>query len=111
MLNRDRLECMRGRKVIVMPDCDAVEEWHEKLSTMQDIATFVISDMVEEFRKIGDKADVGDWVVAKHSVLREVKSILSAAISSSFALTKGSSLIKCSYPSDKEHSVREIAEA
>ena len=53
MLNRDRLECMRGRKVIVMPDCDAVEEWREKLSTMQDIATFVISDMVEEFWKIG----------------------------------------------------------
>jgi hypothetical protein len=30
---------------------------------MRDLATFIISDMVEEFRKLGNKADVGDWVV------------------------------------------------
>ena len=63
MLNRERLECMRGRRVLVMPDCDAVDEWREKLDTMRDIATFIISDMVEEFRKLGNKADIGDWVV------------------------------------------------
>ncbi|MBO4662868.1 MAG: hypothetical protein J5663_00475 [Bacteroidaceae bacterium] len=65
MLTRDRLHCLRGRKVLVMPDCDAVDEWREKLDTMRDLATFIISDMVEEFRKLGNKADIGDWVVEK----------------------------------------------
>ena len=71
MLNRERLECMRGRRVLVMPDCDAVDEWREKLDTMRDIATFIISDMVEEFRKLGNKADVGDWVVKELGMRNE----------------------------------------
>ena len=66
MLTRDRLQCLRGRKVLVMPDCDAVDEWREKLDTMRDLATFIISDMVEEFRKLGNKADIGDWVVKEY---------------------------------------------
>jgi len=63
MLKRERLECMRDRRVIVMPDADAAEEWKQKLDKMQDIATFIMSSSVDKFKELGEKADVGDWIV------------------------------------------------
>ena len=63
MLTRDRLLCLRNRHVIVIPDTDAIEDWRRLLKGMQDIASFVISSLTDEIRKIGPKADVADWVV------------------------------------------------
>ena len=63
MLTRQRMECLRGRKVIVMPDADAEEEWRTILNGMQDIATFIFSYMIPSFRAMGNKCDIGDWIV------------------------------------------------
>ena len=41
MLRRDTLRVLQGRKVLVFPDEDAFAEWHAKLQTMTDIATFL----------------------------------------------------------------------
>jgi len=29
----------------------------------EDIATFIMSSSVEKFKELGEKADVGDWIV------------------------------------------------
>ena len=65
MLTRPRLQCLRGRSVIVMPDADAEQEWRTILDGMRDIATFVFSSMIPSFRDMGSKCDIGDWVVER----------------------------------------------
>lgn len=47
MLKRSVLEPLRGKKVIVIPDRDAVDEWKAKIATMRDIATFVFSSFCD----------------------------------------------------------------
>lgn len=65
-LTRSRLECLRNRKVIVIPDNDALEEWRRILSKMQDIATFCFSSFCEQaLGEQGEKGDVADYLVKK----------------------------------------------
>ena len=66
MLKRELLEVLRGRRVIVMPDRDAIGEWTEKIATMQDIATFQMSTFCqctedEENRKM----DIADGIMSE----------------------------------------------
>ncbi len=43
-LTRQAMMPLKGRDVIVIPDCDAVEEWTEKVGGMADLANFTVSD-------------------------------------------------------------------
>lgn len=67
-LTRSRLECLRNRKVIVIPDRDAVDEWRGRLSQLQDIATFELSTFCEDaLLKEGEKGDVADYIISKET--------------------------------------------
>ena len=65
-INRERMEVLRGRKVIVLPDADAVQEWKEKLEGMKDIATFEFSSFCDvALGECGKKGDVADYIIKK----------------------------------------------
>ncbi len=66
MLKRSVLECLRGRRVLVFPDRDAISEWETLLHGMRDIATFSVSNFCEQMAPEGDtKFDIADYVVAR----------------------------------------------
>ena len=66
MLKRSLLECLRGRRVLVFPDRDAISEWETLLHGMRDIATFSVSNFCEQMAPEGDtKFDIADYVVAR----------------------------------------------
>ncbi len=64
-LKRPVLEALRGRRVIVIPDRDAHEEWKQALATMQDIATFHVSDILKDMKE--EKGDIGDYILIHNS--------------------------------------------
>ncbi len=65
MLKRDILLALRNRRVIVIPDRDAHEEWKQALDTMQDIATFHVSDVLKDMKE--EKGDIGDYILIHNS--------------------------------------------
>jgi len=77
MLKRSLLEALRGRKVIVMPDRDAVAEWTAKIAAMQDIATFQMSSFCEyEGEAEEEKLDVADMIGLTPRPLRTERELL-----------------------------------
>ena len=67
MLKRTVLSPLRGRTVIVYPDRDAIDEWEEKLSHMQDIAPFRMSHLCEHVALADQpKYDIADYIIEHH---------------------------------------------
>lgn len=65
MLKRTVLSPLRGRTVIVYPDRDAIDEWEEKLSHMQDIAPFRMSHLCEHVALADQpKYDIADYIIS-----------------------------------------------
>lgn len=65
-LSRSNLEVLRERKVIVLPDCDAVEDWKDKLCGMSSIANFRFSSLIDLIgEECGEKGDIGDLILKK----------------------------------------------
>ena len=64
-LKRATLLPLQGRDVVVMPDCDAVDEWAEKVASMADLANFTVSDFCRRMAPADQpKFDVADYLVA-----------------------------------------------
>ena len=61
MLTRQMLEPLRGRDVLVFPDRDALPDWRDKLSSLQDMANFVLSTYWMD--EVGAKGDIADWIL------------------------------------------------
>lgn len=61
MLTRQMLEPLRGRDVLVFPDRDALPDWRDKLSSLQDMANFVLSTYWMD--EVGAKGDIADWIM------------------------------------------------
>ena len=62
-LNRQVLEPLRGRDVIVFPDRDAIPLWTDTLKDMADLANFTVSDFCETNAPEGQqKFDVADYL-------------------------------------------------
>lgn len=61
MLTRQILEPLRGRDVLVFPDRDALPDWRDKLSSLQDMANFVLSTYWMD--EVGAKGDIADWIM------------------------------------------------
>ena len=67
MLKREVLLPLQGRDVIVIPDCDAVNEWSDIISTMADLANFTVSDFCQRMApKNLPKFDIADYIVQQH---------------------------------------------
>ena len=65
-LTRERLQCLCNRRVIVIPDADAVEDWKRILSKMGDIAAFEFSCFCDDaLLSHGKKGDVADYLIEK----------------------------------------------
>jgi hypothetical protein len=63
-LQRKYLEPLRGRDVIVIPDCDAVEEWKKTTLDMKDLANFTVSDFCQRVAPRGEpKYDIADYII------------------------------------------------
>ena len=62
-LKRQSLQPLKGRDVIVVPDCDAVEEWTAKVGNMTDLANFTVSDFCRRMAPDGQpKFDIADYI-------------------------------------------------
>lgn len=69
MLRRDVLLPLRGRDVLVFPDCDALKEWTQVLLTMKDLANFTISDFCRRHAPADQpKYDIADYLQQQHKV-------------------------------------------
>lgn len=67
MLKRDVLKPLRGRNVIVIPDCDAVEEWSQTVATMKDLTNFTVSDFCQRMAPESQpKYDIADYIVEQN---------------------------------------------
>lgn len=67
MLKREYMEPLRDREVIVIPDCDAVDEWKQTVSTMHDIANFTVSDFCRRMAPADKpKYDIADYIIDEH---------------------------------------------
>lgn len=63
MLKREVLQPLRNRDVIVIPDCDAVDEWTEAVKGMKDLANFTVSDICRREAFAEDKKfDIADYL-------------------------------------------------
>ena len=66
-LKRQSLMPLQGRDVIVIPDCDAVDEWKAKIEKMADIANFTVSDFCQRVASANQpKFDIADYIVLQH---------------------------------------------
>lgn len=62
-LKRETLLPLKQRDVIVIPDCDAVEEWNEKINNMRDLANFTVSDYCKRISSDENgKLDIADYI-------------------------------------------------
>lgn len=65
-LNRKCLEPLRNRRVIVIPDCDAIDEWKQRLDQLRDITPFRISSIcTTALPSLGPKADIADLIISQ----------------------------------------------
>jgi hypothetical protein len=63
MLKREVLQPLRNRDVIVIPDCDAVDEWTKAIIGMKDLANFTVSDICRREAPAGQtKFDIADYL-------------------------------------------------
>lgn len=63
MLQRKYLAPLRNRDVIVIPDADAVQDWTDIISGMQDLANFTASDFCLRHAPEGQpKFDIADYI-------------------------------------------------
>ncbi len=63
-LKREVLLPLQGRDVIVIPDCDAVDDWAKTIATMADLANFIVSDFCRRKAPADQpKFDIADYIV------------------------------------------------
>ena len=63
MLRYSVLKPLQGRDVVVIPDCDAVDEWTQALKGMVDLANFTVSDFCRRNAPEGQpKFDIADYL-------------------------------------------------
>ena len=63
MLKRKSLQPLKGRDVIVIPDCDAIKEWTTIINGMANLANFIMSDFCRRMAPEGQpKFDIADYL-------------------------------------------------
>ena len=72
MLCEESLLALRGRRVVVYPDCDAIEDWKARLKPLRYLADFAVSDFC---RKVAPsnapKYDIADHILAQQGFGKE----------------------------------------
>ena len=64
----DRLQVLRGRKVVAFPDVDGFSEWKEKLSRVRGL-DITVSDVLEKEASFEDRenhVDIADLLIRQH---------------------------------------------
>ena len=66
MLRREALQCLKGRRVIVIPDRDAITEWTAAVDALRDLALFSVSALCERLAPEDDATfDIADYVLSQ----------------------------------------------
>lgn len=66
MLNEERLNVLRGRDVLVIPDRDAIAEWSSIISSMKYLANIYVSDLCERLApQDKPKYDIADYIITE----------------------------------------------
>ena len=67
-LKRQTLLPLQGRDIIVIPDCDAIDDWTEKVNAMTDLANFTVSDFCRRTAPDNQpKFDIADYIAQQHA--------------------------------------------
>lgn len=64
----DRLACLKGRKVLVYPDADAVDEWKARVADMRDLYDIKLCDLHYTEEDIKNKRDIADLILLKYGI-------------------------------------------
>ena len=67
-LSAKRLQYLKGRKVMLYPDAGAFDIWNDKAKSLQDIATFTVSDLIETRatpEQLKQGYDMADYLISK----------------------------------------------
>lgn len=67
----DRLNVLKGRKVIAFPDVDGFQEWTDKLAKYPDL-DITVSPLLQQAATTEDLAaqiDIADWLIRCHNVM------------------------------------------
>ncbi len=67
----DRLNVLKGRKVIAFPDVDGFQEWTDKLAKLSDL-DITVSPLLQQAATPEDLAahiDIADWLIRCHNVM------------------------------------------
>lgn len=64
-LTRERCQPLKGKTVYLYPDAGAFDKWQSKAAQMSDLATFIVSDLVEHYAtpaQIAAGYDLADYL-------------------------------------------------
>ena len=78
-LKREMLRHLEGHDVLVIPDCDAIDEWTGKIDMMKDITNFAVSDFCRRTAPADKpKYDIADYFLDKRirGVLESSRGVL-----------------------------------
>lgn len=71
-LSRKRCESLKGKTVLLFPDAGAFHIWKEKAKTLSDLASFIVSDLIEKKatpEQIKKGFDLADYFEDKPKVM------------------------------------------
>lgn len=63
-LSRERCQTLKGKTVLLFPDAGAFQIWKKKAEDLKDLASFVVSDLIEKYatpQQIKEGFDLADY--------------------------------------------------
>lgn len=68
-LNGDRLVPLKGRKILIYPDADAVQEWKDKVASVGNLYDIAVCDLHYTEDDIQNKRDIADLILTHKTQL------------------------------------------
>lgn len=106
-LSRERCQPLRGKTVLLFPDAGAFQIWSKKAEDLKDLASFVVSDLIEKYatpQQIKEGFDLADYFEGKPKKMftagQEIEQTPENKLSKEIVLTKNLKQLKDSFETD-----------